>query len=145
MYLIKPNIRFLVITKTGYQLFSNCITNMWTINTHKMETPSKQISVIDLSTTIIWVSKTSEPICIRQKTATRREPKNNQEMRTIWYRSKNPQNSMRQKEKNGTEGKTRTNSLPLLLKWSESLHIKGMRSPTSKEEVVVLFVVTIYS
>lgn len=28
----------------------------------------------------------------------------------------------------------RTNLLPLLLKWSESLHIKGSRSPTAAEE-----------
>ena len=39
-----------------------------------MVTPSKQMSVTDLSTTTISVSNTSEPICIRQNTATRREP-----------------------------------------------------------------------
>lgn len=39
-----------------------------------MEMPSKQMSVTDRSTTTIWVSNTSEPTCIRQKTAARREP-----------------------------------------------------------------------
>lgn len=39
-----------------------------------MVTPSKQMSVTDLSTTTICVSNTSVPICIRQNTATRREP-----------------------------------------------------------------------
>lgn len=51
-----------------------------------MEMPSKQMSVTDLSTTIIWVSNTSEPICIRQKTAARREP--NRGTRSVYdYRS----------------------------------------------------------
>lgn len=35
---------------------------------------------------------------------------------------------------NATEIKT--NLLPLLLKWSESLHIKGSRSPTAAEEKI---------
>lgn len=44
-----------------------------------MVTPSKQMSVTDLSTTTICVSNTSEPIIIRQKTATRREPNKHKE------------------------------------------------------------------
>lgn len=43
-------------------------------DTYKMEVPSKQMSVTDLSTTIIRVSNTSEPICSKQNTPKRREP-----------------------------------------------------------------------
>lgn len=53
-----------------------------------MEMPSKQTSVTVLSTTIIWVSNTSEPICIRQKTAARREPKERKEnCLRLWQQS----------------------------------------------------------
>lgn len=45
-----------------------------TCSTYNIATPSKHTSVTDLSTTTISVSNTSEPICIRQKSATRREP-----------------------------------------------------------------------
>lgn len=41
------------------------------------------MSVTDLSTTIIWVSNTSEPICNRQKTATRREANEQNERKEL--------------------------------------------------------------
>lgn len=55
-------------------------TKQDTKDTYKMVTPSKQTSVTDLSTTIISVSNTSEPICNRQNNATRREPDEQQKV-----------------------------------------------------------------
>lgn len=43
------------------------------LNIYKTVTPSKQMSVTDLSNTTMSVSNTSEPIFIKQNTATRRE------------------------------------------------------------------------
>lgn len=51
------------------------------------------MSVTDLSTTIIWVSNTSEPICIRQNTATRREPANKK--CGVCKKTENPLNNVR--------------------------------------------------